>query len=199
MANVNSRNGFVSLPSQSTPALFNPLTVPAATSNYQGLPSFVFAAGAGLYVSVAPDYQSGNPQATSPTYVNDSVDGRQFRIRIVGQVTAKAASTFQVALYNGSSSTSSSDTLVSLSTSYSITQAETINFVVENNFLWDSNSGNLNGWFWSDVNNTFTGSAATTAIATLSVTQLQFIPGFVFGTSNAGNSVLIKEFLVESV
>ena len=199
MSNVNSSNGFVTLPAQSTPAAFQTLLVPAASSNYQGLPSPVVAAGAGLYIAVAPNYQSSNPTASSPTYVNDSVDGHQFKIRVVGLVTVKAASTFQVSLYQGSSSTSSSDTLVSISASYSITQASTINFVFDNNFLWDSTSGNLNGWFSSDVNNVYTGAAAITSIASLSVTNLNFIPGFVFGTTNAGNTVTIKEFLVEPV
>ena len=138
-------------------------------------------------------------QATSPTYVNDSVDGRQFRVRIVGIVTVSASSTFQVSLYNGTSSTVTSDTLVSISASYTVTTASSVNFVFENNFLWDSVSSKLNGWFQSDVNNTFTGSVAITAITNLSVTQLQFIPAFTFGTSNAANQVVVKEFLFENV
>lgn len=199
MANVNSSNGFVSLPAQSVTGAFSTLLVPAAASLYQGLPSPVFAAGAGLYVSVAPNYQSSNPNASSPTYVNDSVDGRQFKVRVVGLVTVAASSTFQVSLYSGSSSTSSSDTLISISASYTITTASTINFIFENNLLWDSTSSHLNGWFYSDVNNVFTGAAAITAITNLSVTNLQFIPSFAFGTSNAGNTVTVKEFLFENV
>lgn len=199
VANVNSSLGFVSLPAQNITGAFSTLLVPAASASYQGLPSPVFAAGAGLYVSVAPNYQSSNPNAASPTYVNDSVDGRQFRIRVVGLVTVAASSTFQVSLYQGSSSTSTSDTLVSISSSYTITTASTINFVFENNFIWDSVSQKLNGWFQSDVNNTFTGSAAITAVTSLSVTSLQFIPSFAFGTSSSANTVTVKEFLVEYV
>lgn len=199
MANVNSKQGFVSLPAQSVTGAFSTLLVPAASALYQGLPSPVFAAGAGLYVNVAPDYQSSNPNATSPTYVNDSVDGRQFKIRVVGIATLAAASTFQVSLYNGSSSTSSSDTLIAISASYTVTTASTVNFVFENNLIWDSTSAKLNGWFKSDVNNTFTADAAITAVTSLSVTNLNFIPAFTFGTSNAGNTVTVKEFLVENV
>lgn len=200
MANVNSSNGFVSLPAQviGTTAA-TALLVPPSTALYQGLPSPVFAAGAGLFLAVAPNYQSSNPNAASPTYVNDSVDGRQFRIRIVGLVVASASSTFQISLYQGSSSTLTSDTLVSISASYTVTTASTVNFLFENNFLWDSTSQKLNGWFNSDVNNTFTGSAAITAVTSLSVTNLNFIPAFTFGTANAANQVIIKEFLVENV
>ena len=200
MANVNSSSGFSTLPAQTIGTTSaTTLLVPPASALYQGLPSPVFAAGAGLYLALDPDFQSGNPQASAPTYVNSSVDGRQFRIRIVGLVTVSASSTFQVSLYNGTSSTVTSDTLVSISASYTITTASTINFVFENNFLWDSTSSHLNGWFQSDVNNVFTGSAAITAITNLSVTQLQFIPAFTFGSSNAANSVTIKEFLFEKV
>jgi hypothetical protein len=88
---------------------------------------------------------------------------------------------------------------VSISASYTITTASTINFVFENNFLWDSTSSHLNGWFYSDVNNVFTGAAAITAITNLSVTQLQFIPAFTFGTANAANTVTVKELLFEKV
>jgi hypothetical protein len=199
MANVNSSQGFVSLPAQVITGTQTALLVPAATALYQGLPSPVFAAGAGLYVAVAPNYQSSNPNASSPTYVNDSVDGRQFRIRVVGLATVSASTTFQVSLYQGTSSTLTSDTLVSISASYTITTASTVNFLFENNFLWDSTSSHLNGWFQSDVNNTFTGSAAITAITNLSVTNLNFIPAITFGTSNAANAVTIREFLVENV
>lgn len=200
MANVNSSLGFSTLPAQTIPTTsVATLLVPAATALYQGLPSPVFAAGAGLYLALDPDYQSGNPQATSPTYVNSSVDGRQFKIRVVGLATVAASSTFQVSLYNGTSSTVTSDTLVAISASYTITTASTVNFLLETNFLWDSVSSKLNGWFYSDVNNTFTGGAAITSIASLSVTNLQFIPAFTFGTNAGAATVTVKEFLFEKV
>jgi len=200
MANVNSSNGWSGLPAQSiTTTTETTLLVPAASAQYGVLPSPVFAAGVGLYLALDPDYQSGNPQASSPTYSNSSVDGKQFRIRIVGLVTVGASSTFVCKLYQGTSSTTSNDSVVAASASYTITTASTINFVVESNFLWDSVSSKLNGWFFGDVNNTFTGAAAITSLTGLSVTSLQFIPSFTFGTSNAANTVTVKEFLVEHV
>ena len=94
MANVNSSRGYVFLPAQVvTNATEVVLTVPAATALYQGLPSPLFSAGGPLYLNVAPDSQSANPTATSPTYVNDSVDGRQFKVRVVGVATVSASST----------------------------------------------------------------------------------------------------------
>jgi hypothetical protein len=70
--------------------------------------------------------------------------------------------------------------------------------VFENNLIWDSTSAKLNGWFSSDVNNTYTAAAAITTVTSLSVTNLVFIPAFTFGTSNAANTVAVKEFLFEN-
>jgi len=184
MASVDSSTGFVNLPAQSCTAANQTLLVPAA-GLYQGLPSPVFSAGSGLFVALDPDYQSSNPLATSPTYTNSSVDGKQFRVRIVGLTTAATSSTFQVSLYNGTSSTTTADTLIAITPSYTITTASTINWVFETNLLWDSTSSKLNGWFWSDVNNVVPSFAAITSVTSLSVTSLAFIPSFSFGTTGS--------------
>ena len=200
MANVNSSNGWVSLPAQAvTGTAYTTLVVPPSSASYQGLPSPTFAAGAGLYINLSNTTNTNNPTAASPTYTNDAIDGRQFRVRVVGIATLSASSTLQVALFNGSSSTTTSDTLISLSASYTVTTASTVNFIFENNLIWDSTSQKLNGWFFSDVNNTFTGAAAITSVASLSVTNLQFIPAIILGTANAGNVWAVKEFLYENV
>lgn len=200
MANVNSANGYVGLPAQSiTTTAATTLIVPATSAGYSQLPSPAFAAGTGLFIDLSRTTQNSSGTATSSGFVNDLVDGKQFRIRVVGVATLGASSTFQVSLFNGSSSTTSSDTLVSISASYTVTTASSVNFVVEDNLIWDSTSQKLNGFFWSDVNNTYTAAAAITAVTNLSVTNLQFIPAFTFGTSNPSNTVTVKEFLVESV
>lgn len=198
MANVNSSQGWVSLPAQSiTGTSAVTLLVPASTAQYQGLPSPIFAAGAGLYLQLDPNYQSSNPYASSPTYVNASVDGRPFRLRITGIVTVGASSTFVCSIYQGTSSSTSSDSIIAASASYTITTASSVNFIMEADLLWDSTSSKLNGQFSSNVNNTFTGGAAITSISSLSVTNLAFIPAFTFGTGNGANTVTVKEFLFE--
>lgn len=200
MANVNSSNGYVSLPSQSiTTTTETTLLVPAASALYQGLPSPVLAAGAGLYIDPVKNYQSSNPTATSPTYVNDSIDGRQVRIRVVGVATTGVGSTFTVKLYNGTSSTVASDTLLCTFTAYTAGGAGSFNFICEANLIWDSVSTKLNGTFSSDISNTYTGPAAITAATITAPTSLQFIPSFTFGTANAANAVVVKEFLFENV
>lgn len=200
MANVNSSNGWVSLPAQAvTTANETPLLVPPSSALYQGLPSPTFSAGAGLYLNLANTINTNNPTASSPTYTNDAVDGRQFKIRVVGLCSVSASTTVQLALYNGSSSTTSSDTLIAISASYTITTSSSVNFVFETNLIWDSTSKSLNGWFSSDVNNVFTGGAAITQVTNLSVTNLQFIPSVIYATSNAANTWTVKEFLFENV
>jgi len=201
MANVNQGlAGWANLPVQSvTTANQTTLLVPPSSALYQGLPSPVFAAGAGLFVNLSNTTQSSNPQAASPTYTNDLIDGKQFRIRVVGLATVAASTHIQLGLYQGSSSTTTSDTLIAISASYAITTASSVNFVFETNLIWDSTTTNLNGWFQSDVNNVFTGSAAITQITNLAVTNLQFIPSVIYATSNSGNTWTVKEFLVETV
>lgn len=198
MANVNSSQGWVSLPAQTIPGTSaTALLVPASTAQYQGLPSPIFAAGAGLYLQLDPNYQSSNPYASSPTYVNSSVDGRPFLLRVVGVVTVAASSTFVCGVYNGTSSTLTNDTLIAASASYTITTASSINFIMDIDLLWDSVSSKLNGQFSSNVNNTFTGGAAITSISSLSVTNLSFIPAFTFGTNAGTATVTVKEFLFQ--
>lgn len=200
MANVNSSLGWVNLPAQSvTTASATTLVVPPASALYQGLPSPNFAAGSGLFLNLSNTTNTNNPTASSPTYTNDLVDGRQFKIRVVGVSTVSASTAVQIGLYNGSSSTVASDTLIAISASYTITTASTVNWVVEANLIWDSTSQKLNGYFNSTVNNTYTANAAITSVSSLSVTNLQFIPSITYATANAGNVWQVKEFLFETV
>lgn len=198
MANVNSSAGWSGLPAQSiTTTSATALLVPAA-GLYATLPNQTMAAGTGLFISPVNNAQTSNPYAATVTYVNDSVDGKQFKVRVVGLVTVGAASTFVAGLYLGTSATLASDTLLAATTSYSITGAGTVNFVAEWNFIWDSTSTKLNGTVSSLVNDVWTAPAAITQATVTDPTTLKFIPAFTFGTANASNTVTVKEFLFEN-
>lgn len=202
MANVNSSlGGWASLPVQViTTTTATALLTPASSALYQGLPDPTHTAGTTpLSINLANTVQSSNPTASSPTYVNDEVDGRQFKIRVVGVANAAVSSTFVCSLYMGSSSTATSNTLLASSASYTVNPAGKINFLVEANFLWDSTSQDLNGFFKSSVNNTYTADAAITAATGVASTALVITPFFTFGTANAANSVTVREFLAEPV
>lgn len=204
MANVNSSIGYVSLPAQNiTNATEVVLTVPAIVGGGPGngtYPSPAFPAGGPFYLQPFPDAQNFNSNATSSSsgWVNSLVDGRQFKIRVVGLATLAASSTLTLSLYYGSSATVANNTKVATVTTAALA-AGTSNFVLESNFLWDSTSQKLNGWFWSDVNNVYTAAAANTAVTSVTASSLYFIPSFTYAAGNAGNSVTVREFLSETV
>ena len=204
MANVNSSVGYVSLPAQSiTNATEVVLTVPPIPNGGPGngsYPSPAFPAGGPFYLQPFPDAQNYNSNATSTStgWLNSPVDGRQFKIRVVGLATVAASSTIGISLAYGSSATVASNTKVATVTSAALPVGAS-SFVMEANFLWDSTSQKLNGFFKSDVNNVFTADAANTQVTGVTASSLYFIPSFVYATGNAGNSVTIREFLVETV
>lgn len=200
MANVNSSIGWSTLPTQLiTTTSATALVVPPASALYPGLPSPVWTAGSALYVTPAPNWQTNNPASATVTYLNDYLDGRQFKIRLVGAVVTGVASTFVAAIYQGTSTTIASDNIVAATTSYSVGSATTVNFWAEWNLIWDSTSTKLNGTVASSVNNTWTAPAAVTSVTIATPNLLQFLPVFTFGTANAANGVTLKEFLVETV
>ncbi len=204
MANVNSTSGFKNIPAQSiTTGTATALLTPAA-GLYSGYPSPLFPAASGLVLVSDPDWQSGNPNAATPTLVNSSVDGNPFRVRLNLLVTTAGAYTFTAKLYKvtqailfaGTAATVANNTLLATSATYTAGGAGTANMSVDFYFLWDSTSGSLNGTFSTFANDVLTAAAATTQATSVPVTDLNFIPVFTFGTAGA-NSVVVKEFLIE--
>lgn len=207
MANVNSSAGWSNLPVQSiVTGTETALVVPAATL-YQGLPSPTLAAGVGLPLILDPDAQTNNPTATTPTYINSSIDGKTFRVRLTFLVTTGGAFTLIPRLYRvsastiaaGTQGTLANDSVLAVGATFTAGAAGTFNYTQEFTFLWDSSSAILNGYFNSLANGTFTGSAATTQRTAVAYPDINFIPSFIFGTANAANAIQVKEFLFEKV
>jgi len=201
MANQNSVAGFPNgLFTQSiTTAAETPLTVPA-TGVFAGLPSPALQAGSGLWIGPSPDIQGS------------VLDGHPFKVRVAGKVFTGAASIFTTKLYNvpatiaaaGTAGTLANDVLVLTSVSASLTGA--FNFLVEAQCLWDSVSGKLS--LSTGVNvmagvapATLTPVSPTTTVYTApaTVSLLNFIPSFTFGTANAANTVQVTEFVIDRV
>lgn len=199
MANVNTSVGFTNLPAQSiTTGTATALLVPTSAQNYGTLPSPALTAGSGLYISIPPEL------AGSMDY-----DGHQFRIRMTGIVLSGTTGTFAVSLYLGTSSTAASDTSIAVATSASITGSTTaaFHFALDSTMLWDSTTQTLTGLTNAQFNgvagittvvNTVL-TASSTPVNVSSLSNLQFIPFFTFGTGNAANTVTVKEFLIERV
>lgn len=208
MANSNTVAAWKGLPSQvittTTPTA---LLVPAAGA-YAVLPSPILLAGTGLPLFADPTAQSGNPQASAPTYVNSVFDGSPMIIRCIVEATTAGAYTFTTKLYQvpyasviptNISATVTNDNLVCTGATFTAGGAGTSTYVLTASLIWDSVSAQLQGSFSTLAGGTFTGGASTTAVAAVKVDGLNFIPVFTFGTANAGNSVLVKEFSIEQV
>lgn len=200
MANANTTVEFVTLPSQGvTTTTETALLVPA--SGYPTLPSPTFAAGAGLTIGV-------------PTDIAGSVfDGHAFKVRVVGKVTTGGAITVQPKLYQvpgtiiaqGTQGTVANDN-VTVSLAATTVSTTTVNFIVEAQYLWDSTTKKLNGFVTvaqiggvnvaanSGTAGTF---VATTAVSSVGITDLNFLPTFTFGTANAANAILVTEFALD--
>lgn len=199
MANVNTSLGFTNLPAQSiTTGTATALLVPTSAQNYGTLPSPALAAGSGLYISIPPELSG-----------SQDWDGHQFRVRIVGIVLSGTTGTFSTTLYLGTSSTAANDTSIAAATSASITGSTTVpfHFSLDSTMLWDSTTQTLTGLTNAQYNgvaaittvvNTVV-TATSTPVNASSLSNLQFIPFFTFGTGNAANTVTIKEFLIERV
>jgi hypothetical protein len=206
MASVLTSQSIKSLPAQViTVNTESPLLVPAA-GLYSGYPSPVLSAGSGFVLISDPDVQSSNPTASSPTYVNSSLDGSPFLLRAVLLVNTAASYTFIPKIYqvpasvvvNNASSTLGSSTVANdhlIVTGATLTLSGKGQYVLETQLLWDSVSGKLNGVFDSVTDATYTGLAAnTTQLTTVTALDLNFIMSFTFGTAAATNSVTVKEF-----
>lgn len=195
MSNQNTVVGVYNLPAQSiTSGTETALLVPAQGA-YPGYPSPTLAAGAGLFLAVPQDI----------TGAGSCVDGHELKIRIVGKV-AVASGTFQVKLYQVPAAISAAGTQATLTNDNVVfapasqTPAATPNnFWVDFYMLWDSGSQLLNGYGSDAIGNLPSPPvfALGTQRTVTTISGLQFIPSFTFGTGNAANSVTITEFTIE--
>lgn len=206
MANVNTTAGIQNWPAQIigtttetallVPALTNPPTV-------TGWPSPAFAAASGVAIGF-------------PTDVIGAVyDGHPFLVTLIGTVTTGASLTFLPKIYQvpatiiaaGTQATVSNDHVVVALAATTVATA-TVNFSVQAQFLWDSTSKILNGQLVSAQINgvniapnagTAGTSVATTQVTAVGIGDLNFLPSFTFGTANAANAVVVKEFTLDRV
>lgn len=200
MSNQNTTAGFYNLPAQSiTVTTETTLLTPAASGVYAGLPSPALplsttAAPFGWYIGFPPDITG-----------NDTYDGHPFKVRVAGKVFTGASSTLIVKLYEVPAATITAGTQSTIGGDHLVFTSPTItaftgagSFVYEAEFIWDSTSKALNGQTTVNLSNgTFTALAGTSALASLGVGDLNFIPSFTFGTANAGNFVQLTEFVID--
>jgi hypothetical protein len=219
MPNVNSCQGFKNLPAQTIATSATPTALLTPASGLiSAYPSPVNPSGTGLVLISDPDVQSSNPTATSPTYVNASLDGQAFKLRLVALITPGTASStvFTPYIYevpqsvlllntltsgsptSGGPTFTANDHLLYTGATVTTTATTAYNYVLEAELIWDSASGILNGYFDTLGAGTYTAAAATTPLASVTATGLNFIPFFAFSTAS-NSTVVVKEFLLERV
>jgi hypothetical protein len=138
----------------------------------------------------------------APYFNSSSFDlGRQFILRLVGQVTAATGTgnTIIPAFYLGSSATIGSNSVIIKPAASADLSGTSTNFILEAKLRWDSVAGKLNGSYTVQVGDAApVASTLVTQTSAAAVANLQFVPSFTFGNA-AGGSVQIAEFALDQV
>ncbi len=204
MSNMNTVAGFQNFSQVIGVAGPIMLTVPSS-GVYAGFPSPLLYAGAAMDVSAPPDI------------VGSDFDGHPFILRMSGAVTTGASSTVQLIFYQvpnvsvgviGSGSTaaitsagapgSAAATFVSLAASGAV-GTTTANFIFEVMCMWDSVSKKLTA-VTTAVSQLPGGTTVTPTASTISsvgLNDLNFAASVTWGTANAANSILVREFSID--
>lgn len=207
MANVNTFAGVYNVPTQLiTTGTATALLVPA--SGYSSYPSPLFPAASGLSIAPPSDVTGGD------------LDGHAFKVRVSGIYNTGTASTFLLSLAQVSSANvgviGAAGGVTStgvLGTGATVIGAGTVgtsvtgagSFSLEATLIWDSVSKQLSGTFGgsgsfvnaSGAATTFTPITVSTRVASLNFVDINFLTTFTFGSSNAANSVTVKEFVLD--
>jgi len=210
MANANTSSEWNALPAQAiTVNTESALTVPTVAQNYGVLPS------PALPVLNAAGTANGLTLGIPPDIAGSVYDGHAFKVRLAGKAKTGTSATLTIKLYEATAACVAATTAAALSTGTSVVLSAaasgaiattTANFLVEATFIWDSTSKILNGYLNAAqvagaavaVNSgTVSTAVVTTPVASLGITDLNFIPSFTFSSANAGNSVTLTEFAID--
>jgi hypothetical protein len=146
-----------------------------------------------------------------------AVDAHSFKLKLSGAFANAGASTVAVKMYQvanaqqgvigaaGAVTTAGAPgtgSTIFLTATYTAPPALAGAFYLEVDLIWDSSSGVLVGQYTGFGNNAgatqLIAAAATTIITPgTSVSSLNFVPSFTFGSANAANSVTVNEFTIE--
>lgn len=208
MSNVNTFNGFYSLPvTVVTATTEQALLVPA--SGYTGLPSPTLPKSSGITIAPPPDI------------AGSVLDGRPFRVRCAGIAsTAGAAATIipkfrqvnavAVGVIGAAGSVTAAGVpgtgtnLFATNATIASSNVASVQFQYDYTLFWDSVSKTLSGYKTVDYSNftstnVLTAAAVGTPITTLNFADLNFMMSFTFSAANATNTLTVNEFSIERV
>jgi len=140
-------------------------------------------------------------QTAPPFFSKTTFDaGRPFRIRVTGYATlnAGAGNTVAIGLYQGTSTTTASDTKIAAMTAGG-SPSTSFNFVLETFIQWDSTSQVLGGYYTGQCGNALTTQhVLTNAASVTQASNLTFVLSGTFGNAGGG-TINIAEFSAEQV
>lgn len=142
-------------------------------------------------------------------FSSSSWDGRPFKVRVagVGKAGHNGAQTLLFNLYQGTSTTLSSDKIIGTTgAAYAIAQSSvdvSFNFLIEATLLWDPTSGVLSGFYTGNIAGGTTSQFVTTTVvpnvvASVTAAGLSFLASVTLGNA-ASSTVTIREFVVDKL
>lgn len=142
-----------------------------------------------------------------PSFVSSSsLDGREIILRAGILVTTGASLTYgpSIRLYSGGNTaltTFTNDTAIVTPTAFTIATATRM-FTVEARLSWDVTTARLQGRYCFEVDTTFTNWVTLTAglaSGVANAANIQWCMTGIFGTTNAGNTAVLKYFEMDLV
>jgi hypothetical protein len=132
---------------------------------------------------------------------NWNIDGKSFRVRLVGRATGGTSATLILKIYLGT--VAAGTNIAAFTVSGAAIPTPTLggsNFSVETTLTYDSTSQTVNGTHGGQTANTITAIAANTQGTSItSVAGLTFSASATFGAAVATNTITVSEFAIEQV
>jgi len=132
---------------------------------------------------------------------NWNIDGKTFKVRLVGRATGGTSATLILKFYLGT--VAAGTNIASFTVSSAAIPTPTLggsNFSVNTELTYDSTSQQVNGSHGGQIANTLTANALNTqATGVTSVAGLTFSASATFGAAVATNTVTVSEFVIEQV
>jgi len=131
-------------------------------------------------------------------------DGSPFRVALYGTATpaSNAANTFQLKLYQGTSTTLASDNNFAATGALTGTDSSTtpFNFAIQADMCWDSTSQALNGQFYYQVGVTggYNTWKAATQVTSVTAAKLSFLASYQWGNA-VGGTIQVTEFSISAL
>jgi len=155
----------------------------------------------------APATQSQFNILPDPPFNTGTFDGRLIRVRLsgAGNAGANAAQSVTVRLYQGTSATLGSDTLLGATTALATVAGGAFSFFMEALLFWESTTQIMSGYFQYQANFANKAGSITANYAQItnypvvtSPAGLSFLGSIQFGNA-AASTVQLKEFAAEQV